>query len=86
MSVKSWSAQGRTFVPYRLILRQGKAVRLERPYFRNSHDGDGTKVRPGTELYEVLVELSASAGARTTGIHRGSAISDAAALKLLDTA
>ena len=35
---------------------------------------------------EALVELSASAGARTTVIHRGSAISDAEALKLLDAA
>lgn len=35
---------------------------------------------------EILVELSASAGARTTVIHRGSAISDAEAQKLLDAA
>ena len=35
---------------------------------------------------DVLVELSASAGARATVIHRGGAISDAEALKLLDAA
>jgi hypothetical protein len=35
---------------------------------------------------EVLVELSASAGARATVIHRGRAISDVEALKLLDAA
>ena len=35
---------------------------------------------------DVLVELSASAGARTTVIHRGRAISDREALKLLDAA
>ena len=34
----------------------------------------------------ALVDLSASAGARTTVIHRGSAISDEEALKLLDAA
>jgi hypothetical protein len=35
---------------------------------------------------KALVELSASAGARITVIHRGSVISDAEALKLLDAA
>ena len=35
---------------------------------------------------DVLVELSASAGARATVIHRGHAISDVEALKLLDAA
>jgi hypothetical protein len=35
---------------------------------------------------DVLIELSASAGARATVIHRGRAISDVEALKLLDAA
>ena len=45
---------------------------------------DANGVRPLSD--DVLVELSASAGARATVIHRGRAISDVQALKLLDAA
>ena len=48
----------------------------------STDDANGAKLLSS----EALIELSASAGARTTAIHRGNAISAAEALKLLDVA
>jgi hypothetical protein len=46
------------------------------------HDDNANGVKPVNDT--TLVDLSTSAGARTTVIHRGRAVSDAEALRMLD--